>query len=82
MATSLTVRALLPAGVVALALAGASEAHAALGFQPDVAGPAAIATPGGGLEVFVRGQNDELVQRTWNGAAWSGSVPSSRRTGS
>jgi endonuclease/exonuclease/phosphatase family metal-dependent hydrolase len=40
--------------------------------RPDVAGPAVIATGGGKLEVFIRGENNELVQRSWNGAAWSG----------
>ncbi len=37
------------------------------------AGAAVVHTGGGRLEVFVRGKhNDELVQRSWNGSAWSG----------
>ena len=39
---------------------------------PEVASPAVIALDGGRLEVFVRGKNGELVQRSWSGSTWSG----------
>ena len=35
------------------------------------AGPAAAAGPDG-IHVFIRGMNDELVHRVWNGTSWSG----------
>jgi endonuclease/exonuclease/phosphatase family metal-dependent hydrolase len=56
---------------VALPLAG-DAASTGLGLQPDVAAPAAIMTADGGIEVFVRGANSELVQRTAGRKGWSG----------
>jgi endonuclease/exonuclease/phosphatase family metal-dependent hydrolase len=47
-------------------------AESDLGFEPDVAGPAVIAGENGTMEVFIRGENNELVQRSWNGKSWSG----------
>ena len=41
-------------------------------MQPDVAAPAAIMTADGRIEVFVRGQNSELVQRSCERQGWSG----------
>lgn len=40
--------------------------------EPEVASPAVIALEGGRLEVFVRGKNSELVQRSFDGSRWSG----------
>ncbi len=62
---------LLALVTLAVPLAGGAAATK-LGLEPDVAGPAVIATADGRLEVFVRGERDELVQRSWNGASWSG----------
>jgi endonuclease/exonuclease/phosphatase family metal-dependent hydrolase len=56
---------------LAVPLAG-DAASSDLGFEPEVAGPAVIATGDGRLEVFIRGENNELVQRSWNGTSWSG----------
>ena len=56
---------------VVLPLAGGA-ASKYLSVQPDVAAPAAIMTADGGIEVFVRGQNSELVQRTYGRQGWSG----------
>jgi endonuclease/exonuclease/phosphatase family metal-dependent hydrolase len=60
-------------GLAALAVPRAGDAGSSdLLLVPEVAGPAVIATGDGRLEVFIRGENDELVQRSWNGASWSG----------
>jgi endonuclease/exonuclease/phosphatase family metal-dependent hydrolase len=59
--------------VVSLALPlGGDAATDNLGLEPEVAGPAVISTGHGRLEVFIRGENNELVQRSWNGTSWSG----------
>ena len=47
-------------------------AFAQIGLYPDVAHPTVVATYGGRLEVFVRGMNNHLVQRSWNGSQWGG----------
>ena len=58
-----------PLLVLPLAGDAASRERAVL---PDVAAPAAIFTADGRIEVFVRGQNNELVQRTVRRGSWSG----------
>jgi endonuclease/exonuclease/phosphatase family metal-dependent hydrolase len=61
--------AVLAAAVLPLT-GGAAPAGRAL--YPDVAAPAAIMTADGTIEVFIRGQNNELVQRSYAGNGWSG----------
>jgi endonuclease/exonuclease/phosphatase family metal-dependent hydrolase len=57
--------------VATLPLAG-DAASTGLGFHPDVAAPAAIVHADGTVDVFVRGLNSELVQRTWGSSGWGG----------
>lgn len=63
-------------GVVVLAFVlpsfGGAAVRSAATHLPEVAAPAVIALDGGRLELFVRGRNRELVQRSWNGSTWSG----------
>lgn len=59
--------------VLALIFVTDSEtAFAQIGLYPDVAHPTVVVTYGGRLEVFVRGMNNHLVQRSWNGSQWGG----------
>jgi endonuclease/exonuclease/phosphatase family metal-dependent hydrolase len=58
------------AAVALVSLGGAPTAGAVP--QPEVAAPAVIALDDGRMEVFVRGANNELVQRSWDGSTWSG----------
>ncbi|MDB9786645.1 endonuclease/exonuclease/phosphatase family protein [Bacteriovoracaceae bacterium] len=39
---------------------------------PDISHPAVVSYSNDSMEVFVRGQNNKLVQRSWNGSNWSG----------
>jgi endonuclease/exonuclease/phosphatase family metal-dependent hydrolase len=71
--TSLARLSICLLAVVSLAVPLAGDAASTdFGFEPEVAGPAVIATGNGRLEVFIRGENNELVQRSWNGTSWSG----------
>jgi len=70
---AMTVVVLLPAATVRAAAAWEDTAWSAWSAIGDATATPAVASWGAGhLDVFIRGQDNALYQRTWDSGAWSG----------